>query len=95
MRTSGTTMTVSWNPLSIVEAKGMVSSYTVEYAPSDTQSGRRQLQQVSVSSDQSSVEIDGLDADSAYRVGVFATTGAGVSVSATSSVPPPRELLFY
>lgn len=79
VRTSDTTMTVTWRRLSIVEARGIIVGYTVEYGPSEQQNGEVQL--IDVGPGEGTVMITGLDPEVAYRVVVYALTAAGRSTS--------------
>ena len=88
-RTTPTTMLVSWTPLTLSEARGFVTFYTVAYTPV-LNSRRRQVSQdtmyMSVSADSSSVTIVGLDGSLAYSVPVSAGTRAGQGVQSTAQV---------
>ena len=80
-RTSPTTMDVSWRPLTLSEARGFVTFYSIAYTPTPN-SRRRQAPQdtmhVNASADSSSVTVVGLDGDLAYSVTVSASTSAGM-----------------
>ena len=73
-------MLVSWTPLTLSEARGFVTFYTVAYTPV-LNSRRRQVSQdtmyMNVSADSSSVTVVGLDGSRAYSVQVLAGTRAG------------------
>ena len=84
-------MTVSWRLLSLTEARGIVTGYTVTYSVSESR--RQQSNVQSVGPDTSSVEITDLDANAAYAVGVTATNNAGTSTLITSPAPPPGEIM--
>ena len=79
-RTTPTTILVSWTPLTLSEARGFVTFYTVAYTPV-LNSRRRQLSQdtmyMNVSADSSSITIVGLYGSLAYSVQVSAGTRAG------------------
>ena len=85
-RTSPTTMDVSWRPLTLFEARGFVTFYSIAYTPTPN-SRRRQPSQdtmyVNASADSSSVTIEGLDGDLAYSVTVSAGTRAGIGAEST------------
>ena len=76
-------MLVSWTPLTLSEARGFMTFYTVAYTPV-LNSRRRQVSQdtmyINVSADSSSVTIVGLDGSLAYSVQVSAGTRAGQGV---------------
>ena len=86
-RTSPTAMVVSWRPLTLSEARGFVTFYSIAYTPTPN-SRRRQASQdtmyVNASADSSSVTIQGLDGDLAYSVTVAAATRAGIGVKSTA-----------
>ena len=88
-RTTPTTMLVSWTPLTLSEARGFVTFYTVAYTPV-LNSRRRQVSQdtmyMNVSADSSSVTIVGLDGSLAYSVQVSAGTRAGQGVMSIAQV---------
>ena len=88
-RTSPTTMDVSWRPLTLSEARGFVTFYSIAYTPTPN-SRRRQAPQdtmyMNASADSSSVTIQGLDGDLAYSVTVAGGTRAGVGVQSGNRV---------
>ena len=88
-RPTTTTTSVSWTPLTLSEARGFVTFYTVAYTPV-LNSRRRQVSQdtmyINVSADSSSVTIVGLDGSLAYSVQVSAGTRAGQGVQSTAQV---------
>ena len=88
-RTSPTIMDVSWRPLTLSEARGFVTFYSIAYTPTPN-SRRRQASQdtmyVNASADSSSVTIQGLDGDLAYSVTVAAATTAGIGIQSTPVV---------
>ena len=92
-RISETVMTVSWRPLTLTEARGFVSHYTVSYSPASQTAGRKRqadMTEVVVPGMESSmVIIDGLDPDTAYQVQVSASTGAGGGVTSEPVVGDP------
>ena len=82
-RLSGTHMNVSWEPLTLTEARGFILNYTVSY----TQTTRsREIVNVSVSSEQSSVVIGGLDRSKGYSVQVWASTSAGAGPANSTEI---------
>ena len=91
IRTSATVMVVTWRPLTLAEARGFVSHYTVTYSPQIISGGRKRqatMTEVVSGMGSSAVTIDGLDPDTVYNVYVSATTGGGDGViSAIISVP--------
>ena len=78
-RTSGTTTTVSWTKLTLIEGRGFISNYTIAYYPTSMSRKRQQSNSMYkvVSSESNSAIIDGLDENSAYAVQMSASTGAG------------------
>ena len=66
---------VSWKPLTLSEARGFITFYTIEYYPSPNNKKRQapsDIMRVNVSADSSS-----LDESRDYVVQVFASTRAG------------------
>ena len=88
-RTSLTTMLVSWSPLTLSEARGFVTHYTIAYTPT-INSRRRQVSQdttyQNVSADSSNETISMLDGSLAYSVQVSAGTKAGQGVQSAATV---------
>ena len=79
-RLNSTAMNVSWTLLTLEEARGFVTSYTVSYREWEG-AGRRHVVEtesvVVLGGEQSSVVIGGLDPGSSYLVPVSASTSAG------------------
>ena len=82
-------LAVSWTPLTLSEARGFVTFYTIAYTPI-LNSRRRQVSQdtmySNVSANSSSVTIVGLDGSLTYSVQVSAGTSAGQGVLSTAMV---------
>ena len=105
-RINGTTLRVSWQPLSLVEAQGCIT-YRVMVTPT-TGSRRRQATQeervctlsspCEVPANKSSVIVGGLDCDTSYSVTVNAVNSedeAGpTTVPITATVPSRVKHLF-
>ena len=88
-------MVVSWITLSLSEARGFITSYTVFYSPQVSR-GKQEpnILQKTVSGDVSQTTIDGLDPNTAYFVQMSANTKAGSSarlncLSKVISAPVP------
>ena len=94
-RTSPTVMVVSWTPLSYVEARGLISHYTVAYSPQTSDGRKRQATgQLTIDvpgMDSSTVTINDLDPETGYSVSVSGTTGGGVSEMSTPVFNPAPE----
>ena len=76
-RLNSTAMNVSWTLLTLEEARGFVTSYTVSFRK-DEGMAKRTTESVFVpGGEQSSVVIRGLDPGSSYLVSVSASTSAG------------------
>ena len=75
-------MAVSWTPLTLSEARGFITSYTVFYLPQVSRTKRQEpnTMQKTVSGDVNRTIIDGLDPNTAYDVQMSANTKAGASV---------------
>ena len=88
-RTSPTTMLVSWTPLTLSEARGFVTHYTIAYTPV-INSRRRQVSQdttyQNVSADLSNETISRLDGSLAYSIQVSAGTITGQGVQSAAIV---------
>ena len=90
VRISGSMMRVSWTSLTLSEARGFITHYTVAYTPSSSCSkgeAPNTLYQT-VGNDSSETTIEGLDGSTAYTVQVSASTVAGDGdYSSLRSVP--------
>ena len=88
-------MVVSWRPLTLVEARGFITHYTVTYSPQMLR--KRQAAMIRVVPDANTVTIEGLDADTAYSVQVSGATvaGDGVDGNAVISVAAPQGNIYY
>ena len=91
IRTTATVIMVSWRPLTLTEARGFVSHYTVTYSPQVISGGRKRqaaMTEVVSGMDANMTSIDGLDPGTVYNVQVSAATAAGNGViSIVVSVP--------
>ena len=86
-------MVVSWTPLTLSEARGFITSYTVFYSPQVSRRKRQEpkTMQKTVSGDVSRTTIDGLDSNTSYGVQVSANTKTGASALSEvilAPVPP-------
>ena len=87
-RVNGTHIEVTWEKLSLADARGDVLSYSILYTPVTIQ---REDNPVVVPGNKSSVLIGGLDPQQTYTVQVWATTAAGDRIkSVPVEVLPPR-----
>ena len=72
-------MTVKWTPLSLEDARGFLTNYTVFYKlESDTSRPVKNGGSKTVSSENNYTEVGGLEANKAYIVSVGASTIAGL-----------------
>ena len=82
-RPSPTVMMVSWIPLTLSEARGFISHYTVTYTPLTSNGRKRQAPDTMTVTipgmDANTARIEGLDPNTDYTVQVSATNGAGTS----------------
>ena len=89
VRTSPTTISVTWTPLTLIEARGFIRYYSVSYTP-NTNGRKRQASletmYVNVSNASTSATIMGLEASFTYNVQVAAATSAGIGVQSLPSV---------
>ena len=86
-RTSPTTISVTWTPLTLIEARGFIRYYSVSYTPK----GRKrqaslETMYVNVSNTSTRATITGLEPSSMYNVQVAAATSAGVGAQSPPSV---------
>ena len=80
----GTSIDLSWTPLTLKEARGFITGYVVSYS---TGSGRRRQDEeetLDVSADASSATITELDPGTGYSVTVAGRTSAGVGPAGES-----------
>ena len=88
-RTSPTTISVTWTPLTLIEARGFIRYYSVSYTP-NTNGRKRQASlgtmYLNVSNTSSSATITGLEPSLTYNVQVAAATSAGVGAQSPPSV---------
>ena len=87
-------MVVSWTPLTLSEARGFITSYTVFYSPQVSRIKQEpNILQKTVSGDISQTTIDDLDPNTAYFVQMSANTKTGISalncLSKVISAPVP------
>ena len=98
-RLNSTAMNVSWTLLTLEEARGFVTSYTVSYKKDEGMAKRTTESVVVPGGEQSSVVIGGLDPGSSYLVSVSASTSAGTgemseetvvsTLPTVTTTPPP------
>ena len=91
-------LVVSWIPLTLSEARGFITSYTVLYSPQVTRTKQQESNttQMTVSGEVSQTTIDGLDPNTAYDVQMSANTKAGASpLSEVISAPVPSDTGTY
>ena len=85
-------MLVSWTPLTLSEARGFITNYTVFYSPQVNRTRRQEpnTMQKAIGGDVNQTTIDGLDSNTAYDVQMSANTKAGASsLSEVISAPVP------
>ena len=101
VRTSHTTISVTWTLLTLIEARGFIRYYSVSYTP-NTNGRKRQASletmYVNVSNASTSATITGLEQSLTYNVQVAAATSAGIGVQSPPSVakifPTPGTYKF-
>ena len=85
MRLNSTQLEVKWEPLSLEEARGFITHYTVTAEPADTHDQkRRQVEgtlSVTVGTNSTSAVLDGLSSVLTYWITVSASTVVGTSTS--------------
>ena len=85
-------MVVSWIPLTLSEARGFITSYTVFYSPQVNRTKQQEpnTMQKTVSGNVTQITIDDLDPNTAYDVQMSANTKFGAStLSVVVSAPVP------
>lgn len=91
VRTAPSSIEVSWLSLSLSEARGFVSSYTVAYQ-SGSNNFSLSAMYMSVQGNQTTVVIDGLNPDLTYHVKVWANTSAGAGVASEAIISEPLAM---
>ena len=89
---NGSTILVSWNPLSPVEARGYVRYYLVTWTPSSSKA-RGTAGSANLTADATMFLITGLDPMVTYTISVSAGTSAGVGALKTVVVDTGTTLL--
>ena len=87
-----TVMVVSWTPLTLSEARGFITSYTVFYSPqvSRTKQQESHTMRKTINGDVIRATIGGLDPNTVYNVQMSANTKVGASpLSEVISAPVP------
>uniref|UniRef100_A0A1X7UYG7 protein-tyrosine-phosphatase n=1 Tax=Amphimedon queenslandica TaxID=400682 RepID=A0A1X7UYG7_AMPQE len=88
-RISPTSVNVSWMPLTLEEAKGFVTGYTVTLTPSTSNNRKRQSPiTMTAEPDQSYVVFTGLSAEASYSISVSGSTAAGTGESSSGPTIP-------
>ena len=88
MRLTSTQLVVRWEPLSLEEARGFITHYTVTADPASTQR-RRQVEgafSVTVGPNTTRAVLDGLSSVLTYWITVSASTAVGTSTSNNRSL---------
>ena len=80
-RLSGGSVAVSWVPLTLEEARGFITEYTVTAQPANTQRRQERTVTVSVPPSERMAMVEGLEHTLAYWVSVSASTAAGTSTN--------------
>ena len=82
-RLSDSSIAVSWGPLTLEEARGFVTGYTVTAVPITEAKRRRHEEEIMTTADPntSRVVLNGLDPRLAYWVSVSGSTAAGTSTN--------------
>ena len=86
-RVAHTSMEVSWLPLSLAEARGFVSSYTVAYWSGENDFSHSVVY-VSIPGNQTTFVhvVDGLHPDLSYQIKVWANTSAGAGMASEATL---------
>ena len=83
MRQISTQLEVKWEPLSLEEARGFITHYTVTAEPANTQTRRQAggTLSVTVGANSTRAVLDGLNSVLTYWITVSASTVVGTSTS--------------
>ena len=92
VRVNSTAVKVSWMPLTLEEARGIITGYSVMYQTSDSRS--RTVNTISVDFDASSVVIGNLREEERYGVSVACRTTNGTG-QASDFVYEPGENVYF
>lgn len=76
MRPSGSTMDLSWDPLTLIEARGIIAAYTISYKQLSNGSSQVDEEQTVTTRDNGTM-VSGLQEDAAYLVQVWGNTAGG------------------
>ena len=96
-RISGSIVLVSWTRLTLSEARGFITNYTVTYSSSSggsKQQMQNTLYQI-VSAALNETTIEGLDESTAYLVQVLASTSVGAGVLSEPLLVTRRGNFFF
>lgn len=95
-RTSGTTMIVSWMPLTLEQAQGFITGYNISYQP--ISGVKRQAQSVRVPGDSVQISITGLEPAVSYTASLSAATAVGsgpISPPVATPATCPFQIHFF
>ena len=88
-RISSTSVNVSWAPLTLEEAKGFITGYTVTLTPSTNNNRKRQSPvTMTAQPDVSYIVFSGLSAEASYSISVSGSTAAGTGESSSGPTIP-------
>ena len=90
VRVNGTHMNITWGKLSLEEARGFITGYSVTYDITDGRT-RREVRSELVGKDESYKLIGSLDIAKGYYVTVSARTSAGEGVASDAFVVNGEE----
>ncbi len=94
-RTSPTTVTVSWETLSLIEARGFVLNYTIYYHASITvNEPQANTMSITVDRNTTTITIDHLDEHLSYSVQISANNLAGLGVLSLPLSVPSTSMFF-
>ena len=91
---NGSTILVSWNPLSPVEARGYVRYYLVTWTPSSSKA-RGTAGSANLTADATMFLITGLDPMVTYTISVSTGTSAGVGAASNTTAMTPGRMTLY
>ena len=94
-RISGSMIRVSWTSMTLSEARGFITHYTVAYLPSTSRSKRQESNTLyQTVRNSSETTIEGLDENIAYAVQVSASTATGAGGYSGAIISPLPSTCF-
>ena len=95
--TSLTELKVSWEPLTLEQARGFITAYLVSYSSEEDERRKRShdSERVSVPGEETSVTLMDLDSKQKYSISVAAETAEGQGVPSVEINAPGKHLHLW